>query len=248
MHWFTLLTGDILGSIAFGESYGLVEKEEVGNGSSSPDFMTLTTQQKSQIIKDIETCMLLIGIRIELRPIYELIKNLPLPVIGKPVELFDHFEEYGSVAVRNSKAAAKSNVRTLFSKMLNEDGTQAFSDHVLKQESANLIVAGVDTTAMTLTYLTYAVLRNPEVKRKLTEELSMLPDNYSWDDLEAKPYLNRVITETLRWNPSIAGSLPRSAPKEGAVLAGYVLPGHTVVSTQAHTLHHELSIWPQPER
>jgi cytochrome P450 len=191
--------------------------------------------------------MLLIGIRVELRPLYELIKGLPLPVIGKPVDVFARFEGYGDVALRNSKAAAKTSVKTLFSKMIQEDGSQAFSDHILRQESANIIVAGSDTTAMTLTYLSYAVLRNPKVKEKLVGELSALSSSYSWDDLEAQPYLNRVITETLRWHPSIASSLPRSTPKEGAVLAGYKIPGGTVVSTLAHTLHHEPSVWPEPQ-
>jgi cytochrome P450 len=191
--------------------------------------------------------MLLIGVRVELRPLYDFIKNLPLPVVGRPIDFFARFEDYGNVAVRNSKAAAKTSVKTLFSKMISEDGSQAFSDHILRQESANLIIAGADTTAMTLIYLTYAVLRNPTIKKRLVEELSALPANYSWDDLEAKPYLNRVITETLRWHPSIAGSLPRSTPEEGAVLAGYRIPGGTVVSTLAHTLHHEPAVWPEPQ-
>lgn len=129
-----------------------------------------------------------------------------------------------------------------------EDGAQPLSDSLIAKESSNIIVAGSDTTAMTLTYLVYAVLGNPDVKRKLLDELDTVSKDAGWQELESKPYLNKVITETLRWNPSIAGSLKRDTPSEGAVLAGYVIPGGTMVSTQAYTLHHDPVVWSDHDR
>lgn len=56
--------------------------------------------------------------------------------------------------------------------MYPQDGSQPFPDSVIAVESANIIIAGSDTTAMTLTYLVYSVLQNPEIRLRLLDELS----------------------------------------------------------------------------
>jgi cytochrome P450 len=202
--------------------------------------------QKTQIIKDIEDSMILAGIRLELPLVWALISHVPLPRIGRPVALFDRFAQYGQIAVRNTKAAAKASIKTLFTKMIPEEGEQPLTDLVVSMESANIIIAGADTTANAITYLVYEVLGHPDVKRKLLWELDTCSSDPGWEELEAKPYISNVISETLRRHPPIAGSLPRCVPKGGATLAGYRIPEGAVVDTQAYSFHLDPKVWPDP--
>ena len=110
-------------------------------------------------------------------------------------------------------------------------------DAVVGQEAINITVAGSDTTATTLTYLVYEVLRHPEIKAKLVEEIEAAPEHPSWERLETMTYLNYVIQETLRVWPAAPASLPRVVPgKDGVLIGGYRVPSGTTVSTQAYTV------------
>ena len=121
------------------------------------------------------------------------------------------------------------------------------SDLSVRLEATNLIVAGSDTTAATLTYLVWAVLKRPGLQRRLEAEVAALAPDFRDDDLEALPLLNSVIEETLRLYGAAPGSLPRVVPEGGATMAGHFLPAGTVVTTQAFTMHRDGSIFAQPE-
>ena len=66
-----------------------------------------------------------------------------------------------------------------------------------------LLVVGYDTTGMTLSYLAYAMSKNPEVQEKLQQEIDKafeeseeeFPD---YNTIQNLPYLDMVIHETLR--------------------------------------------------
>ena len=191
--------------------------------------------------------MMYVGIKLELPLVFHSLNTIPIPGVEKPRAVSDRLEAHGNIAVVNSKASLKGGTKTLFSKMFPEDGQQPFSDDVMAKEAANIIVAGADTTAMTLTYLTWEVLSQPEVKAKLLKELSSCSENPSWEELEELTYLNNVIQETLRLRPAV-GALPRVAPPQGATLGDYRLPGDTVALTQAYIIHRDPVVFKDPER
>jgi len=143
---------------------------------------------------------------------------------------------------------SKANV---FSRILDEgrksDGT-GLTDYQVAFEASGLIVAGSGTTAVTLTYLVWAVLSNPEIQSKLEQEVDGLEKGFRDAALEALPYLNAVIDETLRLFGAAPGSLPRQTPKGGAQLGDFFAPEGTTVSSQAYTLHRNESLYPQAER
>jgi cytochrome P450 len=92
-------------------------------------------------------------------------------------------------------------------------------------EAGNLIVASSDTTAITLTYLIWAVLKRLELRNALEDEVRGLKPEFTEFDLEVLPLLNAVIEETLRLYGAAPASLPRMAPFEGTKLGGYFMPG-----------------------
>jgi len=231
MKWWTMMTADILGSLAFGEPFRMIEYE-----------------QKSQLIKDIEDAMIAVGIKLELPLLYWLLNWTPIPAVRRLMRVADRLRDAGYKAVENTKRASQEGFKTLFSKMYPEDGTQPFSDDLMADEASNIIIAGTDTTAMTLTYLVYEVLQNPGIKTKLLKELEPCSADPRLGELEEKQYLNNVIQETLRLHSAVPASLPRTVPAEGAVFGGYHIPAGYTVSTQAYTLHRNPHVWADPEK
>merc|ERR1712080_82655 len=88
----------------------------------------------------------------------------------------------------------------------NKKGAKVSEDEVVATALV-LLVAGYDTTGMTLTYLAYAMSKNPEIQQKLQEEVDQafednngeMPD---YNVIQSLPYIDMVVHETLRkFNP-----------------------------------------------
>ncbi|KAI9155007.1 chlorogenic acid esterase precursor [Paramyrothecium foliicola] len=119
--------------------------------------------------------------------------------------------------------------RTVLSKLLEIDGNgQALPSHQVRDEGMGTSL----TTANTLAYLIWAVCRHPRVKGQLIEELRSLPNGFTNKDLQALPFLELVILETLRLYPAAPDSLPQSVPPGGAEIAGIWLPADLLVTAK----------------
>lgn len=138
---------------------------------------------------------------------------------------------------------------TLFTKLFQGLEEETLPFHEIRDEAQIYVVAGSDTTALTLTYLTWRVCRTPSIREKLVEELKTnLPEGeYGDSDLQKLPYFNQVIEEALRLYPAVPSALPRLVPPEGATFSGYYVPGGSTVCTQAYSLHRNPEIFPRPE-
>lgn len=211
---------------------------------------TNSYDQKNQYIEDLEGLAAKGSIRSTFPTLISFATKLPLPVFKETAAASQRIRDYSAEAVAryktnfaNNPAAAKP---TLFRKLF-EAGEAGLSDDEIRAEAQAYIVAGSDTTATTLTYLIYSVCSHADVRQKLVKELMKLPDDYAHSDLRELPHLNNVIDETLRLYAAVPSALPRLMPVGGAHLAGYFIPGETVVSTQAWTLHRDPHVFPDPE-
>lgn len=193
------------------------------------------------------------GMRSELQPLLTVAGYLPFKSLRHALAINQRLNSYGVQAIRIHKAhvATKrgNGAASLLSKFLDPTKNQELSDAEIAQEASNLIVAGSDTTAVSLTYLIWAVLRplNSDIREKLTDEISTMPLNARASDLSSLSYLRAVVDETLRLYGAAPGSLPRVVPSGGAVLGQYYIPGGVTVSTQAFTMHRDPDIFVDPE-
>lgn len=157
----------------------------------------------------------------------------------------DHVAEQGKAAISNARLQniGKSN---LFGNMLaeNEKDSKSLTDMDILTEAQGFLVAGSGTTAVTLTYLVWAVLQQPTLRKQLEDEVGALKPDYDDATLETLPLLNAVINETLRLYGAAPGSLPRTVPEGGCTLGGYHIPGGITVCTQAYSMHRDESIFP----
>ncbi len=102
------------------------------------------------------------------------------------------------------------------------------------EEAMGLAFAGSGPTAITLVYILYHLSRpeNKAIQVELRTEVQSTGQSHS--EVRDLPYLNAVIKEAMRLNPSLMGGLPRMLTSAVIVdgANGVVLPPGTVVTMQ----------------
>ncbi|XP_037568824.2 cytochrome P450 6B1-like isoform X2 [Dermacentor silvarum] len=116
--------------------------------------------------------------------------------------------------------------------------------------AATLFVSGFETMATSLSYLTFALAKHPDIQEKVRKEASdALSASGSLDyELVTRrlKYLGQVIDETLRRYPPATTSITRQA-KEDFVYNGTKFKAGTCFMIPAYHLHMEPRFWLNPE-
>jgi cytochrome P450 len=207
-------------------------------------------EQQTPYIDAIQAALLAGVLRAEMPIVFSILRRIPLEQARLITTTDDVVYGYGGRAIQNMRNS-NGNAMNLFGQMLaacENSEKVALTDKDIVEEAGNLIVAGSDTTAVTLTYLVWAVLQQPHLQTRLENEIAQLSDELTKEELETAPVLNSVIDETLRLYGAAPGALPRTVPKQGTVISGYHIPGGAVVSTQAYTNHRDPSAFTEPLR
>ena len=136
-----------------------------------------------------------------------------------------------------------------FAPILEDEKQKGMTQEDLTNQATEFLFAGSDTTSTSLTYLLWAVLSNPSIQTRLVAEVATLSDKFRDQDLEKLPYLNAVLSETLRLYGPASGDTPRevSSPA-GTTFQGYHVPYLTELDIQTHTLHRSPKYHPNPEQ
>ncbi|KAJ5127258.1 hypothetical protein N7448_008037 [Penicillium atrosanguineum] len=250
LKWSTFLATDVSGHLMFGESFNMLGVGQVYLPLSVYANATiLTDNQKNEYIRILESAMKGSGIGSEIPLLRMIGPYIPLQSFREMFRTDEYLLKYSQRAVTNSRKNSES-CRNIFSGLVyeTERDRSVLSDMEVAIEAGNLIVAGSDTTAVTLTYLIWVVLSHPSLRLQIEEELISLGGDYDEADLESLPVLNATITETLRLYGAAPGSLPRTVPEGGVTLSGYYIPAGTTVSTQSYTIHRDPTLFPNPER
>lgn len=161
--------------------------------------------------------------------------------------IFEYNKESVSRYVQTVEKNSDNAKKTLFTSLL-KGGSKEMTELDLTIEAQSYITAGTDTTAITLSYLVWAVSQDKKIQDRLVRELETVPKDLTHPDARDLPYLNCVIEEALRRYGAAPGSLPRVVPPQGATLAGNHIPGGVVVSTQGYSLHRDPEAFPDAER
>jgi cytochrome P450 len=186
------------------------------------------------------------GIGAELPFVRAIGRLIPTKVTREAFDATNYILQYGQRAVDNAKAmGGDSNLMSNVLREAEKDDSR-LDDLDVQVEATSLIFAGSGTTANTLTYLVYAVLKRPDLHRQIEQEVFQLPDNFSDSDLESLQILNATLQETLRLYCAVPGTLPRVVPQGGTTIGGYFVPEGITVGTQAYTMHRKPDIWSNP--
>jgi cytochrome P450 len=121
-----------------------------------------------------------------------------------------------------------------------DDDGSALSDAEIRDEILTMVAAGHETTAMALTWLTYAVFTRPAVVAQLVAELA------TKRPVDELPYLDAVVRESLRFYSLIPNGSGRLA-KRPVRLGPYEIPAGSMVSVAFHALHRRADVFDQPD-
>lgn len=126
-----------------------------------------------------------------------------------------------------------------------EDGSR-MSDSQLRDEVLTLVLAGHETTAITLAFCWHLLARHPAAEAALHRELDSVLQSRdpTVEDLPSLPYTEHVVKESLRLYPP-AWSLSREAAEQDT-LAGFPLPAGAMVMISPWTLHRDARFFEQP--
>jgi len=114
----------------------------------------------------------------------------------------------------------------------------------------DLILAGSETTATTLSWFLVFMGNNPEAQRQIQKEIDAavpperLPSLY---DMQKLPHVEAVIQEILRVRPISPLSVPHITTCDTEV-SGYKIPGNTMIIVNLWSAHFDSEVWPEPEK
>lgn len=97
-----------------------------------------------------------------------------------------------------------------FKRLETHDNADEF-ELALKSSSATAFIAGVETTASTLTIFVLAMMLYPDVQKRAQEEIDAVISTDRlpiFEDRSSLPYVEAVLRETLRWHPVFPLGLP----------------------------------------
>lgn len=124
------------------------------------------------------------------------------------------------------------------------------SREYMASEMYDHLKAGQQTTASTLTYMTWRLSRQPEWQKRLKDEIGALPvtetGQLSLADLEACSILNAIIHETLRLHPPASGRGERIVPTGGRTYSGVFVPGGTTIMGTNLVVQQNAAVFDEP--
>ncbi|RWA09439.1 hypothetical protein EKO27_g5656 [Xylaria grammica] len=248
-HAFLAFAGDVVGRICMDNPRNLVDDPEF-----APDYFNLF----HTVIKSLPLFMAfpwLIRL-VQLIPEHLLMKLDPRSQEFNKFRLMSerHIDE-----AKQEKAASGSKDTsmmggpvTIFRHLVNSDlPPSELTRERLSKESQVLLGAGTVSTARTLDFISYYIMANPEIRRRLTQELKHDMEGYperkpTWAQLEKLPYLQALIKEGLRLSYGVMHRLPRVSPHQPLQFKEWVIPAGVPVSMSAYLQHTNPEIYPRP--
>ncbi|KAI4100175.1 MAG: hypothetical protein LQ339_005581 [Xanthoria mediterranea] len=215
--WYNFCTFDIIGDLAFGESFG-------STATGKPHFWI------SILFASLKTISVLRAIRY-LPPLGDLFDTmykrgwLPSKVKEPRRRQIQYSDEKLTKRINSTVERNDLMVNALAAK--EKFGT---SYEELRSQATTLVIAGSETTATALLGMTYFLARNPESYSKLAMEVRSSFSSYdeiTGHSTEALPYLQAAIWESLRMYPPVPIGMPRVSP--GDTVDGRYVPKGAVV-------------------
>ncbi|KAF4466094.1 cytochrome P450 monooxygenase [Fusarium albosuccineum] len=207
VNWFNWLTFDIIGDLAFGESFHAVE-EIKSNPAITALMNVLFTGSVVNIFRRL--------------PILLPFAPFILPISQLKKERAMH-QEYARELMQ--RRISKGNDRPDFFGHLLQDEATRPSEEFLRTNASSLLIAGSETTATGLVGMTYFLLERPECLAALQEEVrSAFQTQQEINESSTRdlPYVNAVIKEALRIFVPLPINVPRVSP--GGFVDGRYIP------------------------
>jgi len=177
------------------------------------------------------------------------LRYLPTPGMARVRWAARQLDEISYQIIRERRIHPNGNMDMLAMLMQakDEDGN-GMSDQQLRDEAITFLLAGHETTALTLSWTWYLLSQNPEIEKRLHQEIDQvlagsLPENR---DLAQLTYTERVIKESMRIYPP-SWAVARTLMKDIEV-GGYHVPSGANVVMSQWVMHRDERFFRDPEK
>ncbi len=212
----TYHASDVIGEITFSKRFGFMD---VGEDDGSFDQISRALRSASWLGQV---------------PWLYWIHDFLSPVIGNHLAITARHGRLRDFAVREVKARKDrgSDHQDILSKLfaVHEEKPDELDEAAVMSMATSNIFAGSDTTATSTRAVIYYLLKHPQYKQRLIDEIdsqqnrAQLSEIVKLVEAEKMPYLQAIIHEALRMHPAVGMSLPRVVPEGGFEVDGRYFP------------------------
>lgn len=114
----------------------------------------------------------------------------------------------------------------------------------------NLIIAGVESTSITFTWIFSLLLKNPSVLEKARAEVDAVVGkerNLDESDVANLPYVQAIVKETLRLYPPAPLLIPHGS-RDDCIVGGYHVSRGTRLIVNVWMIQRDPRLWSDPEK
>jgi len=155
---------------------------------------------------------------------------------------------YAIIAQRRSGGGAAEDLLSMLMEARDPETGEGMSDRQLRDEVMTFVLAGHETTAVTLAWVLHLLAQSPQCAALLRTEVAGVLDGRS-PTLAAIPHLvytRRVVEETLRLYPPVPVVSRQSFQADQ--IGGYDIPPNSGVMLSPYVTHRDPRFWGEPER
>ncbi|EFQ99066.1 isotrichodermin C-15 hydroxylase [Nannizzia gypsea CBS 118893] len=231
VRWYNYTTFDVIADLTFGESFHCLQ-----NNDYHPWVSMAFQVMKSFGIISLKRYF----------PLWAWITGLfQTPTALKLRKKFFTFVDE-KVASRLSTETTRPDFMSFILRHQDEKGMS-----VKEMESSlnSFMIAGSETSATTLSGLTWFLTQHPDKLLKLAEEVRgrfKAQEDITIKEVMQMPYLVAVINETLRLYPPVPTGFPRVVPKGGDFISGHWVPEKTSVYVTQYAANHSSRNFTEP--
>ncbi|PWA03433.1 hypothetical protein BB558_000405 [Smittium angustum] len=135
---------------------------------------------------------------------------------------------------------------------INSTNKKNLTNDELVPEMVIMMVAGIDTTSVTMTWLLFIYMVYPDVYAKVKDEIrTTFPDRsqtIKYQEVRSKcPYFMATLYECMRIKAAVNGVMFRRNATDGIELSGYTIPKGVDMGVYTDGAHFDTTVWEKPE-
>jgi benzoate 4-monooxygenase len=258
MPWFSYLAFDIIGDLAFGAPFGMVDKGRDETEVQLTPGGPISYAPAVDVLNRRGEVSSTLGLLPALRPYAA---YLPDPFFTKGVSAVRNLNGIAVAAVASRIDAAEKGIKgqpdrnDILARLMqgrDANGLRMGRTEVTA-EALTQLIAGSDTISNTACAVFYWILHGerarpgsiiPRLQEELDAAIPSGTDVASYAQVKHLPYLKRCIDEGMRLHSTSAIGLPRIVTgTEGVNFEDAHFPPGTVLSVPSYTIHHLAEIW-----
>ena len=172
--------------------------------------------------------------------------NLPFTKYRQGINGRKYLKKYFASIIQDRRENPGEDLFSKFCVAKNEEG-KSFTDEEIIDHLIFVLMASHDTTAITLTWISYFLAKYPDWQRQVREEIAGVnSDELSIADLREFTTLSDVLKETLRVHPPLTMVARKTA--QAMEVEGLMIPKDTLVSCSFHLSHNDERVWTNPDK